>query len=413
MEHESGGWRSVVAGRRRLRVTRPARARRRDARAAARAHRRRRAVPGAVGPAAARRAAARGRDGHVFLERYAGGWQELFPSANDPTDVRRRRDPLPRRGRDPAWDAGGRDEGRLVCRVRCERTPLALERRMSLEAGHADARRSARRTSPTSSLSSRGVTTACSARPSSRRAAGSTLPARTIVTIPEMWEDTARLAPGQRSAWPNAQLRAGGTVDLREVPGPEAGSHDDVYLTDLEDGEVSVENPRLGLTFRLELRPVDLPLDDLVAALRRRAGDAARRRLRARRRAVGLRGCRSARRPRPARRCASDRARPSHGAPCANRKGGRMAGVTFEGTGKVFKDGTRALGRSTWRSRTASSWSSSVRPAAARRPRCGWWRGWRRSATGDPDRRPRRERRSTRATATSRWSSRTTRCTRT
>ena len=81
------------------------------------------------------------------------------------------------------------------------------------------------------------------------------LPTRTITTIPEMWEDTARLAPGQRSTWPDAQLRAGGTVDLREVPGPEAGSHDDVYLTDLEVGEASVENPRLGLTFRLGFDP--------------------------------------------------------------------------------------------------------------------------------------------------------------
>ena len=45
--------------------------------------------------------------------------------------------------------------------------------------------------------------------------------AQTIVTIPEMYEDTARLEPGQRSAWPNARLRAGGTADLRDIPGPE------------------------------------------------------------------------------------------------------------------------------------------------------------------------------------------------
>src|SRR5438105_11748981 len=77
-------------------------------------------------------------------------------------------------------------------------------------------------------------------------------PVRTIVTIPEMWEDTARLEPGQRSAWPNARLRGGGTVDLREVPGPEAESHDDVFLTDLEGGWATVTNPRLGLRVRLD-----------------------------------------------------------------------------------------------------------------------------------------------------------------
>ena len=80
-------------------------------------------------------------------------------------------------------------------------------------------------------------------------------PVRTVVTIPEMWEDTARLAPGRRSPWPHAELRAGGTVDLREVPGPDAGSHDDVYLEGVADGYVAVENPRLDLAFRLEFDP--------------------------------------------------------------------------------------------------------------------------------------------------------------
>ena len=39
------------------------------------------------------------------------------------------------------------------------------------------------------------------------------------------------------------------------MPGPEEGSHDDVYLTDLDGGWASVENPRLGLTFRLDWDP--------------------------------------------------------------------------------------------------------------------------------------------------------------
>jgi hypothetical protein len=77
--------------------------------------------------------------------------------------------------------------------------------------------------------------------------------AQTIVTIPEVWEATARLAPGQRSAWPAAQLATGGDVDLREVPGLEADSHDDVYLTDL-DGEVITVHGR-QLSFRLRFDP--------------------------------------------------------------------------------------------------------------------------------------------------------------
>jgi hypothetical protein len=82
------------------------------------------------------------------------------------------------------------------------------------------------------------------------------VPARTIVTSPVLWEpETARLAPGQRGPWPHAWLRSGGTVDLREVPGPEAESHDDVYLTDLDAGWLSVRKPDPALTFRLEWDP--------------------------------------------------------------------------------------------------------------------------------------------------------------
>ena len=43
--------------------------------------------------------------------------------------------------------------------------------------------------------------------------------------------------------------------NLSRVPGPEDGSHDDAYLTDLAAGWTEVWNPRLGLGFRLEWDP--------------------------------------------------------------------------------------------------------------------------------------------------------------
>jgi hypothetical protein len=69
-----------------------------------------------------------------------------------------------------------------------------------------------------------------------------------------VWEQTARLAPGQSETWPHARLRDGGTVDLREVPGAGEGSHDDVYVTGLE-GVATVTNPQSGLGFRLSWDP--------------------------------------------------------------------------------------------------------------------------------------------------------------
>ena len=76
-------------------------------------------------------------------------------------------------------------------------------------------------------------------------------PAGTIETIPEMWEETARLEPGQRSRWPDARLR-GEASRIEHGVRPEAGSHDDVYLTDLAEGWVEVESPATGLAFRLD-----------------------------------------------------------------------------------------------------------------------------------------------------------------
>ena len=174
-------------------------------------------------------------------------------------------------------------------------------------------------------------------------AAGARLepPARTIVTLPETWEPTARLAPGQRTRWPHA-ARAGGTADLREVPGPEAGSHDDVFLTDLRR-LVAVENDDLGLAFRLAF---DAAVFRWVVTWQPYGG--AQAMPLAGSYALGLEPwtSRTSRSPRQrSRRSAGPRAGRGlqHGAPCADREGEHMAGVTFEGAGKVYKDGTRAL----------------------------------------------------------------------
>jgi len=80
-----------------------------------------------------------------------------------------------------------------------------------------------------------------------------------FVTLPEAWEPTARLAAGQRTAWPDAELAGGGTVDLSRIPGPEAGSHDDVFLTDLDEGRLRLANDELGLAFELRWNAAIFP----------------------------------------------------------------------------------------------------------------------------------------------------------
>lgn len=194
-----------------------------------------------------------GADGHGFLERYSGGWQELFPSVNDPTSYRGAEIPFHGEVALLSWHVEARGD-ELVCRVSCERTPFELERRMRLDGDALVLDETVTNRSDESAHFAWGHH--CVLGPPFLEA-GCRLdaPVAEVVTIPEPWEETARLEPGQRSPWPHARLRSGGTVDLRHVPGPEAASHDDVYLAGVADGYVAVQNPRLGMTFRLEFDP--------------------------------------------------------------------------------------------------------------------------------------------------------------
>jgi hypothetical protein len=198
-----------------------------------------------------------GSDGAPFLENYEGGWQELLPNAGDPCAHRGRE--LPFHGEVAtaawAWEATERSPDGVAARfaVDCPITPLRLERRMRLAAG-SSALELAETVTNLGDSPEQFVWGHHCVLGAPLVAAGARLraPARTVITIPEVWEETAQLAPGQRSLWPYARLRGGGDVDLSEIPGPDHGSHDDVYLCDLEAGWVEVVNDSLGLGFRLD-----------------------------------------------------------------------------------------------------------------------------------------------------------------
>jgi hypothetical protein len=189
-----------------------------------------------------------------FLWNYEGGWQELFPNVNAAAVYRGETIPFHGEVATLPWNVEWLGDGVLHCSVRCRQTPFRLERLMRLEKG---------------ALVLEETVTNKSAEPAHfvwghhcvvgppflEEGCRLHTPARIIETIPEVWEDTARLEPAQREPWPRARLRSGGTVDLSVVPGPDTGSHDDVYLRELEDGWAVVENPRIGLAFRLDWDP--------------------------------------------------------------------------------------------------------------------------------------------------------------
>jgi galactose mutarotase-like enzyme len=193
-----------------------------------------------------------------FMWNYAGGWQDLFPSVDEPCTYRGRAIPFHGEVAILPWEqetlADGGRESAVRFSTRTRAAPFRLERVLRLRAGEAAVAIEETVVNESAEPAHFVWGQHCVVGPPFLEAGCRLeIPARAIVTSPRLWEpETARLEPSQRSPWPRAALRSGGTVDLREVPGPEAGSHDDLYVTELEAGWLAIENSRLDLAFRLE-----------------------------------------------------------------------------------------------------------------------------------------------------------------
>jgi hypothetical protein len=198
-----------------------------------------------------------GSGGMPFLENYEGCWQELFPSCNDPSTYQGKEIPFHGEVCSLPWrytiEEQTDEQFAVRFTVETRQTTFRLERVMRLE-------RDLSRLTLDETITNIGSANqhfvwghhCVVGGPWLEAGCKLDMPARSITTIEQIYEEkTARLAPGQRESWPHARLRKGGTVDLSVIPGPEIHSHDDVYLTDLTDGWVSVINPRIGLSFSL------------------------------------------------------------------------------------------------------------------------------------------------------------------
>ena len=197
-----------------------------------------------------------------FLENYEGGWQELFPNPGDAVVLGGA--DLPFHGEvallpwDYSVERDDADEIAVRFQVNCRRVPVRLERLMRL-----------RQNQPILEIEGRVVNLSPApqaflwghhvvlGRGFLEAGCRMEAPVTTIVTPEELAEPaTAALAPGQTEPWPMALGRQPGErIDLREIPGPEAHWHDDIYLTGLTSGKVDIVNPRLRLRFRLDWDP--------------------------------------------------------------------------------------------------------------------------------------------------------------
>ena len=208
---------------------------------------------------------------------------------------------VPRRGRGGAVGRGvaarRRRRSQLHRAASLQLTPFALERRMLLARGrHADPRRARREHVGGGRPLRLGPPPRRSGAP--LLAAGCRLEARRADDrdAPEMWEaDGPARARASASRGRTRGCAAAARVDLARVPGPEAGSHDDVFLTDLDEGRLRRREPGARPARSGCAGTARSSVGGVLAALRRRAGDAARA---ARTRSAWSRGSRSGNPPR-------------------------------------------------------------------------------------------------------------------
>jgi Domain of unknown function (DUF4432) len=212
-------------------------------------------TPGGLRPPGAKKA----KD---FLENYEGGWQELFPNPGDAVAYRGKELPFHGIAALLPWQLGevceDDDTVSISLYLDFHTLPFRLERQMSLLPGRPtlEIRGTITNRADTAQeflwghhivLGSGFLTASCRME----------MPSCKIYTPEVVYEpETASLAPRQCELWPFASsLTRRDRVDLRNIPGPAAHTHDDIYLSDLREGWLDVFNPDLDLHFRLEWDP--------------------------------------------------------------------------------------------------------------------------------------------------------------
>lgn len=211
--------------------------------------------------------------GH-FLDNYEGGWQELFPNANDACEYRGCAIPFhgeaalrpwtaqvlaaedpedAERSLGPTSQAKGHLAARVAFSAEMRIMPFRLTKVLTLAADEPllEVEYSVENLGGEALHYNWGEHIVLGA-PFLEAGCRFELPGGTIATLPVVFEDaTATLQPDQRAEWPYAATRDGGAVDLRRVPGPDARTHDDYFVGDLPEGRLTVANDRLGLALEV------------------------------------------------------------------------------------------------------------------------------------------------------------------
>ena len=204
-------------------------------------------VPSAVGPDSQ----------SVWLDHYAGGWQELFPNAGGACTVNGTPHTFHGEASVVPWEYAiehpDEHAPRVRLTVRLARTPFHIEKVISLDPHR-----------PVLHLWERVTNQGAAPQPfmwGHHPAFGAPfldkgcridVPAKTFLSNESQVSPNTWIAAGERSAWPHVvRADGGGTVDLSPVPGPESRTDNFGYLLDLDAGWYALSNNALGLGFAL------------------------------------------------------------------------------------------------------------------------------------------------------------------
>ncbi len=200
----------------------------------------------------------------TFLDRYHGGWQELLPLCGGAADLHGARVGVHGEACMLPWrwwlEVDRPDEVAVRFEVDLVRTPFRLSRRMTVRDDRATLLLDERVTN----LGAVGLDFMWGHHPAFgapflKAGCRITTDARTVRTSGLHDDPVSRLLPDQRSDWPHARTREGGTVDLSRVPEGDVAVHDWAYLTDFEEGWFAIREPDEGIGFACRFPAATFP----------------------------------------------------------------------------------------------------------------------------------------------------------
>jgi hypothetical protein len=190
-----------------------------------------------------------------FRDQFAGGWYEMLPNGPEPATHRGAAFGFHGEATFLPWDyrlvIDDPERIAVTFSVRLVRVPIHVEKTLTLERGSStlviDERLFCEAAHPVEVLWGHHPTFGWPFLEAGCRVFVPSCVARVPAALPP----SHRLKPDQEAPWPHVAGVDGSIIDLSEIPGPEARSHDFVRLDDLAEGWFAIANPHKNIGFML------------------------------------------------------------------------------------------------------------------------------------------------------------------